>query len=167
MSQLSEVAQAQLSEWMLSGLPYHTILPMVQKEFGITTSLAALSGFYSSYCSAALIARRQRAVSTADAVAEEAAASPGRWDAATIDALKQQAFELAIQPGVNPREVKSLFSLVLKAKDQDLAERQLEQRIREYEEKAAAAKAVLDGVTSKGGLTAETLQKIEEAARML
>jgi hypothetical protein len=167
LSQLTEEQQAKLSDWLLSGVPYHEAKELVKKEFAVSTSLGALSGFWDVYCSAALIRRRQRAVSTADAVAEEAASAPGKWDAATIDALKQQAFELAISPGADPKNVQRLFSLVLKSRDQELAERQLEQRIREYEEKNAKAKAVLEGVKSKGGLTAETLKEIEEASRML
>jgi hypothetical protein len=72
-----------------------------------------------------LIARRQRAVSTAEQIAQEAQNKPGQFDAATIDALKQKAFELAISSNAAPRDVKALFSLVLKSRDQALSEKQL------------------------------------------
>jgi hypothetical protein len=117
---LPEEQQAQLADWLLSGIPYQTVKKMVQDSYSIDTSLGALSSFYNNVCGAALIARRQRAVSTADDIASAAAATPGKFDSATIDALKQKAFELSINPGSDPRDVKSLFMLVLKARDQQL-----------------------------------------------
>ena len=40
-------------------------------------------------------------------------------------------------------------------------------RVKILEENAAKAKAALEGLKSKGGLTPETLARIEEAARLL
>ena len=40
-------------------------------------------------------------------------------------------------------------------------------RVALLEENAAKAKAALEGLKSKGGLTAETLKTIEEAAKLL
>jgi hypothetical protein len=117
---LPEEQQAQLSDWLLSGIPYHTVKQMVFDNFKVATSLGALNSFYNQFCSASLIARRQRAVTTASEIAQEAESKPGRFDSATIDALKQKAFELSINPGSDPRDVKSLFMLVLKARDQQL-----------------------------------------------
>lgn len=122
---MPEAQQSQLAEWLLTGMPYHHALKLIKKEFKVASSLAALSDFYDAYCTAELINRRRRAVSTADEIAEEARKHPGQFDDATIDALKQQAFELAISPGANPKSVKQLFSLVLKARDQDLDEQQI------------------------------------------
>lgn len=51
-----------------------------------------------------------------------------------------------------------------------LEERKLalaERRVSLLEENAAKAKAALEGIKSKGGLTQETLKQIEEAARLL
>lgn len=53
----------------------------------------------------------------------------------------------------------------LDQKDEDLAQR--DRRIRLLEDNAAKAKAALEGIKSKGGLTAETLREIEEAAGLL
>lgn len=126
---LPEEQQAQLADWLLGGMPYHQARQVVAQPppdgFGLTVSLNAFSGFWQSVCAPLLIARRHRAVTTAESVAEEASKTPGRFDAATIDALKQRAFELSIQPACDPRDVKSLFSLVLKARDQDLVERRI------------------------------------------
>jgi hypothetical protein len=122
---LPEEQQARLADWLLSGMSYHDAREMVIKEFGVTVSLDAYRGFWQAVCGPALIAKRRRAVNTANEVAQEAEKNPGRFDQATIDALKQKAFELSISPGANPKDVKSLFSLVLKAKDQEHDEAQL------------------------------------------
>lgn len=118
--------RARLCEWLLSGVPYHRAKEMVKGEFKVETSLASLSAFYEKYCGAALIAQRQRAVSVADQIADEAGKNPDRFDAATIAALSQKGFELASSPGADPKEVKSIFMLLLRVNDQKLAARQLE-----------------------------------------
>ena len=166
-TQLKPEQRAELAAWLLSGVPYHRARKMVKKEFGVSTSMAALSDFWETYCSAELLARRKRAVTTADEIAAEAAARPGKFDAATIDALKQKAFELAISPGADPKEVKAVFSLVLKAKDQDLEERQLEQKIREYENRIAATDKELEKAAKKGGITPDTLQAIKQKLNLM
>jgi hypothetical protein len=134
-TKLTEGQQAQLADWLLSGVPYHQAAAMVEKEFGLKVSISAFSRFYQSNCSAALLSRRMRAVKLADEVAVEARSHPGQFTAATIDQLSQKAFELASSPGANPQDVKALFSLVLKSRDQDLVER----RVKLLEAKAAQA----------------------------
>lgn len=164
---LPEEKKAKLCDWMLSGMPYHKVRELCAAELGVATSLGALSCFYSEFCAAALLAQRARAVGVAEEIAQDATKTPGRFDAATIDALKQRAFEMAIQPMADPRDVRSIFSLVLKARDQDLAKAKLEQQVREYEEKAAKAKEQLEKVALAGGLSAETLASVEEAISLL
>lgn len=115
---LPEEQQAKLADWLLDGMPYHAARVQVEKEFGVSVSLRAFTDFWHQVCGPALIHRRRRAVLTAEEIASEASNIPGRFDAATIDALKQQAFELAIRPNANPKDVHSLFSLVLKADEQ-------------------------------------------------
>jgi hypothetical protein len=118
---LPEEQQAQLAEWLLSGVPYHKARELVEKEFGVAVrSLSSFGQFYDAVCRAHLLTRRARAVMTAEEVATAASVTPGRLDEATIAALKQKAFELAISPGQDPEAVKAVFSLVLKARDQDL-----------------------------------------------
>jgi len=169
---LPEEKIAQLSEWLLSGIPYHQVKKMVKEQFSLDTSLASLSAFYQSVCAQELIARRQRAVTTADEIAKEAQTKPGQFDAATIDALKQKAFELSVNPGADPRDVKSLFMLVLRARDQDLQEKDVEIKLRRLallEANAARAKEVLTAAVNgaKGGIAPETLDTIEEALKLL
>jgi hypothetical protein len=131
--------QAALCDWLLGGMPYAKARALLSKEFGAVTSSAALSRFYSSVCTAALLARRQRAVSTAEEVAAEAAKTPGKFDAATIDAIKQKAFEMSISPQSKPGDVQTFFNLVLRARDQDLDAKQLQLNLDKFQFDAAKA----------------------------
>lgn len=138
---LPEEQQAQLAEWLLSGMPYHEAKVLVQKEFGVSVSLSKFSAFWAAVCSPALLAKRARAVNLANDVADQARKHPGKFDEATIDALKQKAFELASSPNGKPKDVKALFALVLKAKDQEAGEKRLkldERKVAILEKKAAA-----------------------------
>jgi hypothetical protein len=136
---LPEEQQAQLAEWLLSGVPYHRAMELCQKEFEVKTCFAALSRFWNAVCQPALLARRAQAVRTADAVAEEAKKTPGAFDAATLDAIRQKAFELSISPQAAPREVKALFMLLLKARGQDLDAQELKLHREKFEFDAARA----------------------------
>lgn len=127
---LPEEQQAKLAEWLLSGMTYHEALELIGKPppdgFGCKVrSLSAFKPFWEEVCVPHLVRKRNLAVSTAAAVAEEASKTPGRFDQATIDQLQQKAFELSISPNASPKDVKALFMLVLKAKDQDLQLQQL------------------------------------------
>jgi hypothetical protein len=143
---LPEEQRSQLAEWLLQGRPFHVVLGMVKESFHVSTSLGGLSHFYAVECADALIARRRRAVRTADEIAAAAEKDPGRFDKATIEALKQQAFELSIAPSANPKDVKALFSLVLKARDQDFDEKELALARERFE--FDAAKSALEHVAA-------------------
>jgi len=156
---LPEGQQAQLAEVMISGAPYHTLPAYVEKEFGIAVrSLNVFSKFWEAVCVPHLLQRRTSAVKTADAIAEQMAEDPGQLEQATIDALSQAAFNMAIRPGADPRDVKALFSLVLKAKDQKLSDRQLTLEREKFEfdaaEKALAAFPQLSRTPGVAGLSA-------------
>ena len=117
---LPEEQQAQLADWLLGGTPYHEARTLVSKEFGVSVSLASLSHFYQSVCTPHLIRRRAQAVGMAAEVARAAESNPAQFDAATVDAIRQKAFELAISPLSQPKDVKALFMLLQKSRDQEL-----------------------------------------------
>jgi len=150
---LPEEQQAQLADILLSGMRYHDAKKFVETEFHITTSLASLSAFWDEVCTSALITRRQQAVTTADEIAAEVQKKPGQFDSATINAIKQKAFELSISPRSAPGEVKALFSLILKARDQDLKNKDIDIKLRRLEiveKQSASARATLaDGSLSQ------------------
>ncbi len=141
---LPEDQQAKLADWLLAGMPYHVAQATVEKEFGFRVSLGAFTKFWEAVCAGAYIAKRQRAIGLADEVAAEARQTPGEFDTATLDALRQRAFELASAPGASAKDVKGIFTLLLKSRDQQLEER----RIVLLEAKAAQADKTKDIVES-------------------
>jgi len=160
-----------LVDWMLAGVPYRVIKKRLADEFKVVVrGNSALTDFWNDCCAAALLARRQRAIAMADEVAAEAEKRPGEFDAATIDALKQKAFELAVNPNADPRDVKGLFMLVLKARDQAINEREIElaeQKFREQQARNEQASEKLRDVVSGGGISRGTIKQIEEALKLL
>lgn len=154
---LPEERQAQLAEWLLSGMPYHRAQELVEKEWGVHASMSAFSHFWEQVCAPLLIARRRKAVRVADEVATEAQREPGQFDQATIDALKQRAFELAISPQADPRDVKSLFMLVQKSMTHELDRQKLELEREKFAalERRAAQAAEVEGTVKDKSLTPE------------
>jgi hypothetical protein len=123
---LPEDQQAKLADWLLSGVPYHEARLLTEKEFGVTLrSLDPFKRFWQDVCTPHLLERRRRAVTTADERAEDAKAHPAQFDAATLDAIKQKAYEISESPQAKPQEVKTILALLLKVRDQDLQERRL------------------------------------------
>ena len=72
----------------------------------------------------------------------------GQLDAATLDAIQNKAFELAISSATKPSDMKSLFMLILKSKDQELKNRQIDISMRRLalleKQSAQASKIVTD-----------------------
>ena len=167
---MSDGQQAQLADWLLGGMPYHIAQPQVEQEFGVKAGKDSFATFWQEVCVPLLLTRRRQAVETADAVASEASNQPGRFDQATIDALKQKAFELSISPHSEPKDVKALMMLVLKARDQDIKQSDMALKVRRLElleKQAADVKEKLTAVKTGGGLSPEALRQIEEAANLL
>lgn len=167
---LPEEQQSQLAEWLLSGMPYHAAKTAVAKEFGVTCSLASLSRFYAEVCVPVLLRRRSQAVAAADEVAAAAQSTPGRFDAATIDALRQKAFELAVSPLASAKDIKSVTMLLLKNGDQELKRQELDLQRAKFRRETAEMfldyyedRRAKEVVTS----TAPRAQKIEELGKVM
>src|SRR5260370_40627222 len=108
--------QRRLCGWLLTpSLSYERVKKLVFEEFKTSVSTRCLSSFYQSNISAHLIQRRAQSVGIAKEVGEEIRKTPGQFSEATIDALEQKAFELTLNPHINPKSIKSIFTLVLKA----------------------------------------------------
>lgn len=141
---LTEAQQAELADLLLGGMPYHKAQAFVESEWGVRVAISAFTPFWDRYCAPAFLARRAKAVGLADEVAQVAEARPGRFDEATVAALKQLAFEMSVSPTADPKAVKAYFTLLLKYRDQDLEER----RVALLEKKAAQADQAKDVVAS-------------------
>lgn len=118
---LEEDQKTMLCEWLMTpGAPYRVIRENCGNEFGVWPSDKQLGNFYKRYVGAELLARRKRALSVSDEVMEDARKAPGQFTEAAIEALGQKAFELASAPLVNSKDVKGVFTLLLKYGDQQL-----------------------------------------------
>jgi hypothetical protein len=172
---LEDDQKHQLCEWLLTpGLNYAKIKTLVEMEFKVHTTGGSLSAFWYSYVAAYLTEKRARAVGLAKEVGEDLKRSPGQFNEATIAALEQKAFELANNPMIDPDSVHSVFTLLLKARDQELKSQDIAikmRRLEALEKKEAnttqAKEQLTKIVASKGGLSADTLKQIEEAAKLL
>lgn len=155
----------ELRDHLLSGMRYDDVLSWLASECGLSSSLAALSAFYKRHC-APVVRDRQRVASLRAETLGELAGKTD-WDAASVEALRQMVFEFMSNPNADVEETERMFKLLLKRKDQELAERNLFLK----ESAAAEAKAKLQAITtaakSKGGLSEETLAEIEAAAQLL
>lgn len=126
--QMPELHQARLADWLLGGMTYHEANQLVEREFGVkaSSSLDRYTRFWEEVCVPMLLRRRRRMAGTAFERAAEAEQNPAEFDRATLDALQQRAYELAENPKADPKDVKAILTLLLKAKDQSLEERRLE-----------------------------------------
>ena len=155
-------AVMRVMSWLYSR-PSSVVVDMVAEEFGIETSAAALSGYWRRFADPFLSEQMRRASTAANRM-------KGELDTAgvqrgTVDLITQLAFEVMSSPNPQPGDVVKLTKLLIESRKQDLDER----KVRLLEDNAARAKAQLAAVVteSKGGLTPETLKRIEEAAALL
>lgn len=184
---LPEDQQAQIAEWMLGGMNYREVNLLVEKEFGLphTSQFGRYQSFWAEVCAPIMKSRRKKFSGLADERAEEAKKNPAQFEAATLDAIQQRAYELAEDAKAKPNDVRAILSLLLKAKDQDFsrekftAETELQkqqlaldrERLDLVKRKADAydrAQAALTAAKDyKGGITQETLTKIERELKLL
>ena len=137
---LPEDQQCKLADWLLNGMPYHEANVLVGKEFGVTLrSLSSYSRFWSEVCEPELLKRRSRMVKSADARMAEAERRPGQFDKATLDAIGEKAYAIAISPQSDPKDIKATMMLLLKAQDQNRKERELEHSVDRFQFDAAKA----------------------------
>jgi L-rhamnose mutarotase len=88
-------------------------------------------------------------------------------DLGQINRIAQATFELQAIQQQNPELFANLQRLRVQQEANEIKRTNAEQKLREYEAKMAAAKAAIEGLASKGGISPETMAQIEEAARIL
>ncbi|MFC5049236.1 hypothetical protein ACFPK9_01200 [Rubritalea spongiae] len=151
---LPESRVLELRDGLLGGWRYEDALSWLETECDVSSSMAALSGFFKRHCKPVLKQRRQLAALKAEVLVEEAGKTD--WDAAILEDVKQMVFEFMQDPNADFEKTEKLLRLVLKSRDQDMTER----RVKLLE--AAARKAEeAEAVTGDGKLSAE-----EKDARM-
>lgn len=133
-------------------------------EHGVDTSRSAVHEWYRWW-------RLQRRLSAAQERAAEMVerlAADGVDTAALADAGDAIFLAEAMESG-DERAYAMIRGTMIRRQALDNEAAKLRQRVREYEEAQAAAKAALEDVVKSGdgGLTPETLRRIEEAAGLL
>jgi len=134
-------------------------------ELEVETSTRALSEFREWYESTGVLTEIKR---IADQFKTDLARMPNvELGDDTISQIAQQFFETVALKERNPELHMGLRKLRLREQEQQLSLKALEQKVREYEGKMKDAKSQLEAVKNRGGLTAETIKQIEEAANLL
>lgn len=139
---------------MESGKSYKDLRELIAKEFGVRPSPSSLSHFYSQEKSKQLIQQRIQSLSVANAIRTDAEKNPAAFTPATIERLSQIAFELSIQPGADPKQVREFFKMVLEAGDQQLQRERLE-----FQKDQASKAKEAAGVASDNSLSAEEKER--------
>ena len=131
-----------------------------KSELGIATSERALSEFLRWQ-------KREDELHTGNELAMQALDwwKANRPEADSEELRTAQFFALMMK--AQAADDPELAIAVLKEQGKDLDRGIAYRRVKLLEENAAKAKAALEGIKSKGGLTPETLKQIEEAARLL
>ena len=142
---LPEDRRIEILNLMETGMSYKDLRAAVEKDFGVRCWPSTFSDFYRQEKAKQIINRRIASLSVAHEIAEEAKKRPAQFDSATVDHMSQIAFELAINPQASPKDIKTFFNMVLKARDQDLESR----RVALLEEKAKQADKAKDVIESE------------------
>jgi len=161
---LPEVIQEQLYA-LLRTTSYGKARSIVREKWEVETSPAALSAFYTWY---PLSRRIEVAAATADQVAQTLRGMGDlNLDDDKIARVSQSFFEAQALKLGDSETYLGLRKIRLKEQDQRLQGSALELKVKQYEDKIAAARANLERAKSKGGLDKSTLQLIEDQLRLL
>lgn len=148
-----------VDEMFLSGTTYQAVADVVSAA-GVTWSLTSIAQYYHNHICPLLACRRRDIASKVNAMDAEG------LDEAALKAVRMTVFDLANAPGSDPKTLKLLMDLVIKARQMQLDER----KVGLLEEKAASADAAKEALTKRvadGGLTPEALELAEEQLKLL
>lgn len=116
---------------------YQEALSWLDVECGVSSSSAALSGFWRRQCAPLVAERRQMAAIRAEALGDAMRADPVNWDEAIVEKTKQLAFEFLDAGTEDAGAIKQLLDAILKAQKQELDERKvvlMERKAKQAEE---------------------------------
>ena len=137
---LPESRVLELRDGLLGGWKYDEALSWLAGECGVSSSLAALSGFYRRHCAPVVKSRLQLASLKAEAIGEMAGSTD--WDTASIERLRQMVFEFMADPNADLEATERMFKLLLKSRDQETDRRKLvllEKKAQQAEQAAGVA----------------------------
>jgi len=157
---LTEEQFVELRDGLLGQWTYTSALQWLADECGVSSSLAALSGFWEHYCAPVLKERRQMAVLKAEEITRAAESDGVDFGAAGMERLRQLTFEFLLQDGadVDSKAVARLMKIVLadKALGHDA------RKLAILEKKAAALEEAEKIVTDATTTDSEKAVKVRE-----
>ena len=159
-ARLTAEDRAHIDDLLINGAGYAEILDHL-KTRGLHCSITSISEYYQNHVLPEKWARQKR-------IAAQLATLRGgeTLDTAALNAVRQRVLDLTLTPGSDPKLIRTLYTLLIQAKAQELDARKLAL----LEAKAAAAdaaKAALQAKVSSGGLTPEALALAEEQLKLL
>lgn len=158
-ARLAPAELAEVEDMLLGGASYADVQVLLA-DYGQKCSQTAIAKYYHSRIIPRKWAAQQKVAADLATLGSEGV------DEATLNAVRQATLELALTPGTDPKSLRTLFDLVLKAQAQRMDERKLKL----LEQRAAAAdeaKAALERKVAAGGLTPEALALAEEQLNLL
>jgi len=164
---LSDAHKETLIQGMIAGWTYPQAQDWLQEECGLVVrSGSSFTAFYRRYVEPILQERKKFAALTASSLGKMARETEA-FDLAAIAELKEYAYRLIRDPNTDPEAARKWMETLIKAQAGQRDSRKLSL----LEAAAADAKSRLMAIStmakSKGGISAETLQQIEEAAGLL
>lgn len=157
-----------LTDWLVDeGISYADARERIAEQFGVTTSLGAISDFWQKEC---FSLRFRKARSVADQIVSVMREGDNGFDEATLNAIGQRAFNLATAQDAEVDDLVQLVKVIGDSKKLQLQVDKLEVEKRKLallERKAAAFDALEKAADAPGGLTPETILQIREKAGLL
>lgn len=138
-----------VDEMFFSGTTYKAIQERVAED-GISWSRTSIAQYYHNHVQPLMATRRK------DIAAKLNKMDAGGLDEAALQAVRMTVFDLASAPGSDPKTLKILMDLVIKAKQMKLDERKLSL----LEKKAAVADAALETASDTKLTEEEKMKKI-------
>lgn len=163
---LPDEVQLAIYELLRSGIGYTKAKLVIEKEYGVKTSEASLSGFWEWWSRKQSSERIIHAVAAANDITTAAADNLPLLNQATMAALQQSAFE-ALLAGGDQRMIKDFMNIVLKTRALDQADQTISLRLREFEQKIADAQDMLSKAKKDGGMTVEAIELMEQQLGLL
>src|SRR5512140_2056214 len=108
---LTEAASLRLTDFLLSGVPDDQIQARMHDEFLVTIPIVAFDHLWDTVCLPRLLARRDREVRAAKAIAAEVEKEGPAFDLVVLDAITRKSMALALDPNADPAQLKTFFNL--------------------------------------------------------
>lgn len=157
-AQLPPHLKEAVDEMFFGGTSYKEVQKRVAGD-GIRWSLTSIAQYYHNHIQPLMTTRRKELAAKLNKMNAEG------LDEAALQAVRMTVFDLASAPGSDPKTLKILMDLVIRAQQVKLDER----RLTLLEERAEEAKRLAEDAlnTARKGLSAETIAEMEERLKLL